>query len=319
MKNASQLTEGALTLAIYVVLLLVSIYIPAIGLLTSLFLMTPFIFVAVKNERKFVLIFFIAAVILSLIVGTILAIPITIANGTVGIVVGYLIKKQKSELFIYTASSFTLLINLVVQYIFAVLFFKINFIAEMQQLVEQSITMSTQILQSIGQTPNEVIINQLEESVKMLEVISPSLLVVGTFMSMFVLLLVNRPILKRLGVLLPKQEKPLYVYSFPKSVLWYYLITLIITWIVKPEQGQTSFIVLTNLSFMLQMIMLVQGFLFIFYFCYTRGYSKVVPIVITGICLLMPFLLQIIIILGIIDVGFNLKQFITNKDITHRK
>lgn len=52
MKNAHKLTEGALFLAIFAVLLLITIYIPVLGVVVNLFIPLPFIMFSAKNDRK---------------------------------------------------------------------------------------------------------------------------------------------------------------------------------------------------------------------------------------------------------------------------
>lgn len=52
MKNANQLTKGAMFLAIYSVLLLITLYIPILGAIVNLFLPLPFILFAARNNLK---------------------------------------------------------------------------------------------------------------------------------------------------------------------------------------------------------------------------------------------------------------------------
>ena len=70
MKNVHKLTEGAILLAIFAVLLLLTLYLPILGAVVNLFLSLPFIMYGAKNNRKSSLVFLVASIFISLIVGT---------------------------------------------------------------------------------------------------------------------------------------------------------------------------------------------------------------------------------------------------------
>lgn len=309
MKNAYHITEGALFLAIYAVLLFLSIYVPVLGVVIALFMVLPFIVITYRNDLKFACIFFISAIVLSLIVGTVLAIPLTITNGMVGIVVGYSLKKQQSRLAIYIMGSLTMLVNIVGQYIIAVLFFQIDFINELIAMTEESLQMSVQMMETFGQQPNEKLLQQFEQSIIMIRTIAPSMFVIISFLSMFFIQLVNLPILKRFKIEFPKAI-PFHEMSLPKSILWYYLITLLFTLVMKQEDGQFLFMAITNLILILQLLFVLQGLMFIFYYCHEKKFAKSIPIIGTVVVFMIPFLLQIVKILGIIDVGFHLRKYV---------
>ncbi|MEH6878471.1 DUF2232 domain-containing protein, partial [Priestia megaterium] len=96
--------------------------------------------------------------------------------------------------------------------------------------------------------------------------------------------------------------------------LWYYLIALILTFpMFNFEQGSFMYIVILNMLALLQMLVVLQGISFIFYFSYQKGYAKAIPIVVTILALIIPIILQIVRILGIIDLGFNLRKQLDTK------
>ena len=61
----------------------------------------------------------------------------------------------------------------------------------------------------------------------------------------FILIVINLPILKRLGIEVPKFTA-LKDLTFPKAVLWYYLIVLTINLFVHPEIGSTLYMIMLN-------------------------------------------------------------------------
>lgn len=311
-KNVHKLTEGALFLAVFAVLMLMTLYIPILGIVSNLFLALPFIMFAAKNDRKSSIVFFIGALLISFIVGTVLALPLTFTYGLTGIVIGDFIREKKSRIGGYIAGTFAFLITTIVEYAATVTFFKIDIIKESMQALEQSVNQSKEILSGLGQTPDPKVIEQFEMGIQMLETLVPSLFVMISIMVVLIIELVSFPIAKRFGIAMPKWA-PFRELKLPKSLLWYYLGVLIASLIFNPEEGTFWYTALINLAFVLQFFMVLQGLSLIFYFSYQKGYPKALPIIITVFTFLFSFLLSIVRILGIIDLGFDFRKRINEK------
>lgn len=312
MKNTYRLTEGAILLAIFSVLLLITLYIPVLGMVVNLFLSLPFLFFAAKHDWKSTAVFTVGAVLLSLILGSLLAIPLALVYGTTGAIMGGFIREGKSRLAITIAGALVFLINILVIYGVSVTLFNANIMQEMFDIMRSSLKESQEMLKDFGQTPDEKVIKQYETMMDLMETILPSLLVMASFMAVFITQLVSFPFLKRFGIKLPKWS-PFRELSLPKSVLWYYLISILAAFIVRPEEGTYWFMVIANLSFILQMLMILQGLAFLFYITHVKGYPKAMPIIIMILMLFIPFVLYIVRILGIIDLGFEWRKRLGEK------
>ena len=222
MKNVHKLTEGAILIAIFTVLLFVTLYVPILGSVMNFFLALPFILFAAKNNRKYMFVFLIASVLISIIFGTLLAIPLTLSYGLTGLVIGDFIRNNKGRGPAFIAGSFTFLIILVAQYAVTVVFFKVDFIEETIELFRKSIDQSVSILTALGQVPNEAMLQQFNAGINLLETITPSLFVMISFTAVFVIQLVSIPIVKRFGVEV-KGWKPFKELTLPKSLIYYFL------------------------------------------------------------------------------------------------
>ncbi len=314
MKNKStyRLTEGAILLAIFTVLLLVTLYIPGLGLIVNFFLAMPFIMYAAKHGGKSATVFTIAAVLLSLIVGTFLAIPIALTYGLTGSVIGWLIWKEKSRLVIFVAGSLVFLVNTILQYAATVVLFNMNVIEEFMATFQESIDTSIKMLEGMGQTVDDKVIEQFQNSVTLMETLMPSLFVMASFMIVFFIQLLCLPLLKRFGVKV-QPWIPVRNMTLPKSLLWYYLLSMMASLFIQPEVGSYWHWALTNLVFILQFLMLIQGYTFIAYYSHAKGYPKAVLVVTIILSILLPIILYIVRILGIIDLGFDLRKRIETK------
>ncbi|MDQ0271948.1 YybS family protein [Cytobacillus purgationiresistens] len=315
MKNVHKLTEGAVLLAVFAVLLMISFYVPVLGLVSTLVLPIPFILFAAKNKRGDAAVFLVAAVLLSLIVGTILSIPLTLAFGLTGVVIGDFIREKKENSAIFIAGSLAFLAILLLTYAAMNVLFSINFIDEMTKLMLESMNMSRSIVESMGQNAADIekAFGQMEAAMKTIESLIPSVLVLSSLSIVFIIQLIAFPIVKRFGVKV-NAWKPFADLSFPKSILWYYLITMFAVLIMQPEAGTFWYMALSNLTFILQLLMILQGLSFVFFYSRLKGWPKAAPIFILIFTFLIPILLYIVRILGIIDIGFDLRKRLDKRD-----
>lgn len=308
MKNVRKLTEGAVLLAAFTVLLLISIYVPFIGAIVVLFLAVPFIIFAAKNDWKSIGVFLIAAILLSIIMGSLMSLPLTLIYGTTGSVIGYLIQKQSSRISILMAGSLVFLVNLIIIYAVSIVFFQIDIINQMIDAMQESLNMSADLLKNFGnEKETEKVMEQYKNGLALMKTLIPTLFVLFSFMSVFIIQLVSLPIVKRFGITVEKW-KSIKDITLPKSVLWYFLFTLLASMFLNPEEGTYLYTTIINLTYILQFLMIFQGYTFLFAFFHQNGMSKSISVIIAIVTFIIPIFLYIIGILGIIDLGFDLRK-----------
>jgi uncharacterized protein YybS (DUF2232 family) len=313
-KNVRKLTEGAILLASFAVLLLLTLYVPLLGMIVNLFLAVPFILFAAKNDWKSIGVFVIASLLLSLIVGSIMSLPLALAYGTTGAVMGLLIQRKKSRIAVLISGSFIFLINLILVYAASVAFFKVDMINEMINMMRDSINTTSDMLKNFGnQEDTEKALEQFNNGLDLIKTLIPTLFVISSFLIVFIIQLVSFPIIKRFGVEVEKW-KSFKEISLPKSLLWYFLFTLLISMFMKPEEGTYFYTALINLTYILQFLMILQGYTFMFYYFDQKGISKSISIIAAVASFIIPILLYIVGILGIIDLGFDLRKSVGKKE-----
>lgn len=310
MKETKKLTEGAILLAIYIVMLLLFLYVPLIGTIISFILPVSFIYFSSKNHLKDSLLLLVAATILTFIVGGIFSIPITIAYGSTGIVIGWFIKEKKDRVIQYLSATVVFLVNLVLIYAISVVFLKVNIFDELIEILNESVEQSENILKMMGQSVDQNITESLNELVSIIQTLLPTFLVMAAALVVLLMIMICIPIIRKLGIDVEKAP-PFRELSMPKSLLWYYLIVMLITLFVDLEKGTYIYTTIFNLFYILQTLMLIQGISFLFYYSHKKKMSIAIPIIGTIFSFLIPILSSFIRILGIIDLGFNLRQRIS--------
>jgi uncharacterized protein YybS (DUF2232 family) len=306
MKQTRALTEGAILLAIFILLLLVSLYIPVFGIIFSIFLPVPFILYTMRHDVRNAALVFACSLLLSFIIGSFVALGFAFLFGPSGIVIGELWKNRKSRYFTFLLGTITYLISIVALYAASILFFHVNMIQEMEQMMNESLKTVSETMSSLGQAQNEKAIERLQQMVDLIPYVMPTTFLFSAAFLSFLTTLTAAPIVKRLGYQI-EPWPPFRLLVFPKSLLWYYLIVLILS-MLPLEQGSYLFTAVLNISIVLQWCFIIQGLSFIYFYAHEKGWTKSIPIALTICIFILPFLLNIVRILGIIDLGFDLRK-----------
>ncbi|NQD66171.1 YybS family protein [Bacillus haikouensis] len=306
LKNTRVITEGALMLAIFIVMLLMVLYVPFLGSLAFLVLPLPLMLFSSRNSLLNSIYVFLGSLALSFFIGGPFALPVAFAIGSTAIVLGFGIKMKWDKLKIFLSSAFALLLNIVFGYVVSIAIFNMNLV---EDSLEQSKATYYSLFEQVGQEPDQRLIDSLESSIQLIQTLMPTLFLGLAAGMAIVFIWVNFPILKRLGVNVPV-FKPFREWMLPKSILWYYLIILVISMIAQPEQGTYLYTAIINVLYVLQTLMAIQGLSFLYFLGHNKGWSKGILVLITIISIPLLYLVRI---LGIIDLGFNLRERLQRK------
>jgi uncharacterized protein YybS (DUF2232 family) len=312
--NARKLTEGAILLAAFAVLLLLTIYVPVVAIIINFVLPLPFIMFTAKNNMKYIGAFLVAAIFISFIAGSLMGLSLMLVYGSTGTVIGYLLQKNKSRVAILISSSLTFMVSVVIMYVVSVIFFKFNLIHELIDAFKQSASMSQGMLKSLGQEEQmKKLAQQNANMIKMIETLAPSILIMTSILSVYFIQLICFPIAKRFGLNV-QQWGDFKDLSLPRSLLWYYLLALAANILFHPQEGTYLYTALMNLVYILELFMVLQGLSFLFYIFHRKSVSKGIRVIITIVAIVIPIFLYIIRILGIIDLGFDLRKRVEKKE-----
>ena len=313
MTSGRKIAEGGALLALYCILLFITIYIPLLGFMTFFFLPIPFILVTIKQKLSWSVGFLFVGSLLTILIGSILSLPMTLLMGTTGIMIGSFLKRDKPMTPMFISAVLIFLAGIIVTYAATVVLTGVNYIEETMKVMEESIDSSTKIMESFGQAPTEKIIEGMHDSISTLTTLIPSLLVITSIFMVLLIFLAAQPILKRFS------DKSLNWPRFqdlrlPKSLLWYYLITMLLALFVNMDNNGFVYMAITNLFFILQFFIMIQGYSLIFYFSDVKGWAKAIPVLIVVASLLLPIFAILIRFLGIIDLGFPFRETIKKKE-----
>lgn len=294
--------------AMVVAILAASMLLPVLSAVTAFVLPVPFILYAKRNGIKAGIIMMIAASIISALLMTIFTLPLVLMAAFGGLFIGYAMRKQSTPYETLAQGTFGFIIGILITFVFMQVVFNINIIEQYEEIVEESVDISTSLVGNMNLgVQSEDIQDLMAAQVNILKNLLPTFMVLFAFLMSFIAQWISYKLLNRIEKT-KMHFPPFREMQFPSAVIWIYLLALILSLIGAQEGGTLQFGA-ENLLMIVGLILSLQGFSFIFYFAHIKKISKAIPIVIVVITILFPtFLLYFIRILGIIDIGFQLRS-----------
>ncbi|MHA6260966.1 YybS family protein [Sporosarcina sp. CAU 1771] len=304
-ETTGKIVHGAMMIALFFLLTTITILIPVIGMLTLFFIPLPIILFRLKFDRTSS--FFVTAtgIFMSLLILGIFSVPYTFVFGLVGFIIGDTVQSRKTKLYTFMATGLTFVTTTILIYLATILFLKINIIDIVMQGLWDSQDLVTSLLVKFGELP-ENFTEQMNASISFYETSIPSTFIIGMFSLAYIYVTLNLTIVKRLGH--PVQKfPPFYKMKLPVIMVWYYLIVLLAGFFLEIEQGTQAYVIYTNAMILIRFLFLLQGISLIHFFMKESKLPKWLTIVST---ILAVMLSPITTLLGLVDVGFNVRSWI---------
>ncbi|MCY7629672.1 YybS family protein [Bacillus altitudinis] len=307
MKQTKALVEGAIMISIFAVMTLFYLYVPLLAIIFFMAAPIPITLYTIRHGLKKGIAAGAIGIVISFLIGSInglLSAPMLIAVG-VGMGVFYS-RRQPGQAIITGALIY--LFSFLIYFVVSVQLFQVDILGVAKESIDQIMPMVESTLKQSGASDQEIA-KQLKQFREMqdtaLNSLPVALLIFVTLMS-FVNHWFVRPLIKRFVPDMPALKK-FKDMRLPKSMVWYYLLTLLLM-LIQPEKGSFLSLVQTSAFQILFILVLIQGFSFIFYYCHEKNISKVVPIFAVVLTILFPPIGVIVRIIGIADIGFDLRE-----------
>nr|WP_249116470.1 YybS family protein [Bacillus altitudinis] len=294
-------------ISIFAVMTLFYLYVPLLSIIFFMAAPIPIILYTIRHGLKKGLAAGAIGIVISFLIGSInglLSAPMLIAVG-VGMGVFYS-RRQPGQAIITGALIY--LFSFLIYFVVSVQLFQVDILGVAKESIDQIMPMVESTLKQSGASDQDIA-KQLKQFRELqdtaLNSLPVALLIFVTLMS-FVNHWFVRPLIKRFVPDMPALKK-FKDMRLPKSMVWYYLLTLLLM-LIQPEKGSFLSLVQTSAFQILFILVLIQGFSFIFYYCHEKNISKVVPIFAVVLTILFPPIGVIVRIIGIADIGFDLRE-----------
>ncbi|MEZ7513466.1 YybS family protein [Bacillus sp. FSL K6-3149] len=312
MKQTKALVEGAIMISIFSVMTLFYLYVPLLSIIFFLAAPIPIILYTIRHGLKKGIAAGAIGIVISFLIGSInglMTAPILIA---VGLGMGVFYSRRQPGNAIITGA-LIYLFSFLISFVVSVQLFQVDIMGIAKESIEQMIPMLESVLKQSGASEQDIA-KQLKQFREMQDA-ALSALPVALLMLVTLTAFVNhwfvKPLIKRFVKDMPALKK-FKDMRLPKSMVWYYLLTLLLM-LIQTEKGSFLSLVQTSAFQILFILVLIQGFSFIFYYCHEKSISKAVPIFAIVLGVLYPPVSVIVRIIGIADIGFDLREKVKNK------
>ncbi len=299
-------------ISIFSVMMLFYLYVPLLSIIFFLAAPIPIILYTIRHGLKKGIAAGAIGIVISFLIGSLaglMSAPILIAAG-LGMGVFYS-RRQPGNAIITGALIY--LFSFLISFVVSVQLFQVDIMGIAKESIEQMIPMLESVLKQSGASEQNIA-KQLKQFREMQDAALSALpvaLLIGVTLLAFVNHWFVQPLIKRFVKDMPVLKK-FKDMRLPKSMVWYYLLTLLLM-LIQTEKGSFLWLVQTSAFQILFILVLIQGFSFIFYYCHEKSISKAVPIFAIVLGVLYPPVGVIVRIIGIADIGFDLREKVKNK------
>ncbi|ADP34588.1 YybS family protein [Bacillus atrophaeus] len=306
MKQTRALMEGAILISLFTIITLMVVYIPIIGSILLFALPLPVILYTIRHGLKLGLWMGVVSLPVVFIVGSFNGLIVAFMSAFAGIAMGYFFKKKEPGHAIVSGALIYMLC-IVFYFVISIQFLGINMIDEAMSQYRQSLSMTESFLKNTGNGDQlEKQMKLMEEQLGTVQYLFPTAIVMLGAIFSFLSYLIAKPLLRRFSPDIPKL-KPFRELKLPQSIMWLYLLIIILSF-MPLEKGQMLYSLALNGGFILGILVFIQGLAFIFFYCHMKKYPKAVGIIAIILGLLSPIFMAVIRLLGIIDIGFNIRN-----------
>lgn len=313
MNQTKRLTDGAIMVVLYLVLLVVSFFIPYLVIVAYFVLPLPFIIYAYRYDWKPAVIMLLAAAIIASLFATVFSLPTTVIAGIGGIMIGAAMHRNTPGFETLARGTVGVVVGLLFAYLFAQFVTGIDFSEKFDQLLDESITNSQHVMGQLGMDKGmDQQFEMLRKQFEAFKLLIPSMMVIMSLLIAWISQLLGYKVINRLE---HKQFHfpPFRSMQFPVAIVWIYFFALVIS-LFGPSQQSLLFSGVQNVLFLAGTLMMLQGLSFVFFYAHAKHITKAMPIIVIVLLLIIPtILLPLIRILGIIDIGFGLRNIIAKK------
>lgn len=297
--------HGLIALAIFTLMTLISVYVPALAIVSLLLAVIPIAWFRAKHTRNYATYIVILGLIVSVLLGGFVGLFVAIVTAPVGWIIGDGLARKQSKVYIFISTAITLMLTSVIQIALAQALLSVNLIEQMMEQIRATYGEVGKVMESVNQLPadyDEIV----RTSLQTFSLVLPGYFIAMMFVTALLYMAVVLPILRKLKIPVPRFSAFRH-FQLPRAVIWYYLIVSLLSLFGAFETASFGDMVVINAVFVLRALLFLQGISLVHFYFHNQGWPKWGAVATTVV--LLPFY-SIVVILGVIDLGFRLREMI---------
>lgn len=308
MNQSKKVTEGSLLTAIFLILLMITILVPGLSFMTFFLLPVPFTLYAYKFGWQPSLIMSGVTIVLSTFFAIAVSLPLALLAGTGGIVLGLSIRQRLTPYETWARGTAGFIGGLILVFIFIQVILQINLIHEIEHMLNDSFEASKVMMKDIGLLEvSEQDWKALENQLASAKNLIPVGITIVSALFAFIAQWISYKVLNRIDgkkYFFP----PFRNLQLSMAIIWVYLFAMVFMF-MDLDTNRMAYLIAHNVFSLAGMFMVLQGLSYLFFITHRKGWPKALPIIALILTIILPLLfLQFVRILGIIDIGFRLRD-----------
>lgn len=306
MQHQSQkITYGAMMMAFFTIMLVGVFYMPLLGIVIMLFIPLPIILFRLRYDRSSTVFVIFAGTMLTLLIGGVPVIPFAVVFGLLGFLIAESLHWGKSKIYTFMASALFFIIIGVAFYVVGALLLDFNIVDELYTMLENTQRELTAFFEMAGMAP-ELYESVIETAFVFYRSAVPAMFILGVFTFTYMMVIPNFEVLRRLGHKVPRFA-PFRTLKLPVILIFIYGLTIILPYMTDMKQDSSLYLMYINATVILRMLLLIQGLSLIFYIMHKMKAHWIFTFFTTLLALVFS---PITTLLGILDIGMNVRSFI---------
>ncbi|GAA0437144.1 YybS family protein [Lentibacillus halophilus] len=310
MDQSNQWRDGALLTIIYMLIALVAVFVPVIPFVAVFLLPVPFIVFASRYDWKSSIIMVLAASGLTMVLLSVHVVPLPVLMGLGGVAIGSAIYRKHSAYETLASGTLGFVVGFVMLFLYSQLVLQVDLISEWNSVMDESISMSQDVIEEFGMAGEaEDQMQAVKDQLDMLLELIPVWIVLISLLMAFISQWVSYKVITKWQNH-ALQFPPFRMFRLPLSLIWVYFVALMLSFL--DLSGMTAQAV-HNVMMLAGLLIALQGLSFIFYYTYVKRITKALPVMSVLLTIFLPFIFLFLVrLLGIIDIGFALRDRIAN-------
>ena len=312
MDRTRALVESSLLVALSAVLFLAGHFLPLVGMAFSLVCPAPLVVLGLRHSLGRAVLGVVAATVISAaFTGVVGALFFCFGFGFLGIALGALGRRFDRAVDIILYGILVSLGSKLLLMVIAIKLTGINPFGLEEVEILPMIERISSVYSGLGMSKESLSLaqEQMRATLSLIPLIFPALLVMAATVDCFLSYVVSAAVLKRLGREVLPRLPEFSRWRFPKSIFWALVASLALQ-LAGTYHPRAAFLQKTalNLRLLVTTLFFFQGLAVGWFFMSSRGLGRFLKALLTLVVMVVPFLAQLILILGIIDLWFDLRS-----------
>ncbi|MGC9489639.1 MAG: YybS family protein [Thermovirgaceae bacterium] len=312
MNRTREVVESSLLVALAVVLFLASYVLPVVGMAFALVCPAPLVVLGLRHSLGRALLgVFVASFLVSVLTGVTGGLFFLLSFGMLGVGLGFFARRLNSSVEILL---YGVLVSLAGKLLLMVLIAKITGInplgldgGDVNAVMDNVLA----VYQRLGMSKEALGVaeEQIRSTLNLLPYVFPALLIMASALDSFLSYVLSRAVMRRIGKGMLPPVPALSYWRFPKNLFWALLVAVLFSMAssienipeIIPRIGM-------NLRILVMILFYLQGLAVAWAYLCHKGVGKVLRYTGVILTLFVPLLTQVTLLLGIIDMWFDLRS-----------